>query len=294
MLDVVNLRVTSLDIDFNEVSWAIQNVPDALGYTFQVFKSESPEGPFEDISGEFEDRYLFIDNKLIAGNRWRQYYYKLKVRNKANDDTVEYGPTSKTPEPDLIAAELRRGFQLRMEEIDGRRMWILPARTFGQRCSCWSPILKKRTRSGCITCFDTGFVRGYLSPIETWGQLDPSAKSEQRMTVGATQQSNTTGRFPFYPMLKPDDLIIEAENRRWRVVTLTQTEKGRAPIHQEVQLQEVEPKDIEFAIPLKLDTALKDLWISPRRNFTMPTNLENAANDKCEAIFKLYTMGRRP
>lgn len=275
-LAIRRFRVRSLDVDYNELAWdLVDTSEDIYDYTFQILRSESPSGPFDVLTAPFQDRYLVLDNTLKTGHRWRKYFYRLRIARVADPtDFVDTDSVAKEPDPDVIALELRRHHQLLFQEFAGRRCWVLPVRTSGQRCSCWNPALKARTRSGCLTCFDTGFVRGYLHPIEQWLQIDPSAKTKQVMAPGATQQSNTTMRMAYYPPLKPDDVIIEAENRRWRVVSVTQTEKGRATLHQEVALHEIPPKDIEFKIPLDLTAALRDLWISPSRNFTNPMNLE--------------------
>ncbi len=281
--------VRSLDQDFNELSWQTRDsAADVLDYTFQVLRSESPSGPYDNLGTPFEDRYLFVDNTIKVEHRYRKYFYVIRVTHKLTGDYEDTEPVAKEPEADLIAAELRRHMQLLFREYAGRRCWVLPARTFGQRCSCYNATLQRPNRSGCVTCYDTGFVRGYLSPIESWLQIEPNAKAEQNTTVGAQQQSNTTARLAWYPPLKPRDLVIEGENRRWRVVTVSQTEHVRAPVHQEVQLHEIPGKDVEFKIPLELDKALRDVWLSPSRNFTNPHNLAAAGDVELPSYFNLY------
>ena len=288
------IKVRSLDIDFHEISWELAATSeDTLDYTFQVLRSEGPAGPFDAISKPVQDQFIFIDNVLLSGNRNRKYYYVIRATHVPSSAQQDFGPSSKDPDPDLIAIELRRHMQLLFQEFAARRCWVLPARTFGQRCSCWNATLNQRTRSGCVTCYDTGFVRGYLSPIESWVQIDPSAKTNQHTNVGKIQQVNTTARLAFFPPVKPDDLLIEGENRRWKVVQQNQTEQSRAAVHQEVQLHEVPPKDIEFKVPLVLDKALKDIWISPKRNFTNPMNLESFLDSEFPGIMSLYP-ARRP
>ena len=294
LLQVRDLKSRSLDVDFHEVSWVLANTSeDVLDYSFQVLRSESPSGPFDPLSTSFDDRYVFIDNVVQIANRWRKYFYVLRVTQKRSGDSQDFGPITNDPDPDLIAKELRRHMQLLLREFAGRRAWVLPARTFGQRCECWSETMQKRTRSGCRLCYDTGFVRGFMSPIEVWMQIDPSPKATQQTNVGEQQQSNTSARVGYYPPLKPRDLIIEPENRRWRVTQVSMTEHGRAPIHQELQLHEIPATDIEFAIPLNLDGALKDLWLNPSRNYTNPTSLENFEDSEVPRIFGLYPMPRQ-
>lgn len=291
---VREIKVRSLDIDFHEISWdLVATSEDVFDYTFQVLRSEGPAGPFDPLETPQQDQFIFIDNVLVSGNRNRKYYYVIRVAHVPTGAQKDFGPSSHDPDPDLIAIELRRHMQLLFKEFAARRCWVLPVRTFGQRCSCWNATLAQRTRSGCVTCYDTGFVRGYMSPIESWIQIDPSGKTEQQTMVGKQQQVNTTGRLAFFPPLKPMDLIIEGENRRWKVVQQNQTEQGRAAVHQEVQLHEVPPRDIEFKVPLILDKALKDIWLSPKRNYTNPMNMDSFLDSEFPGIMSLYP-ARRP
>lgn len=291
-INVTKIRVRSLDLDFNEISWEIDSFlssrADILDFTFSILRSESPEGPFEQIAPPFTDRYLFIDNSIGAGNIFRRYYYRIRITEVATNLTKDSASTTLEPDADLVATELRKHMNLLFREFTGRRCWVLPARTFGQRCECWDDRIKKRTRSGCRTCYDTGFIRGYLSPIEAWIAVDPTANAQQQTNVGEMQQQNTTARLGFYPSLKPRDLIVEPENARWRVVTISQTEQVRAAVHQEISMHLIPRSDVEYAVELDLGHALRDLWLSPSRNFTNPQSLETFENEEVPQIYELY------
>lgn len=289
-IDVQRLRVRSLDVDFHEISWELASTTeDVFDYSFQLFRSEASEGPFAEVSPAFEDQYLYIDNSIRRGHEHRSMYYRLRVTHKASGDTKDWGPVSQEAEADLIATEIRKHMNILFREFAGRRCWVLPVRTFGQRCTnCFNPTLQKKRTSGCLSCFDTSFTRGFHTPIEMWCQIDPNAKSEQNMSVGPTQQSNTTARMGYYPTLKPRDIIIEGENIRWRVVQVNQTEQLRATLHQEVQLHQIPKGDIEYKVELDLGMALKDMWLSPARNFTNPHNLGNFRDEEIPDTFAIY------
>lgn len=289
-IEIDRLRVTSLDIDFHEVTWRVApTTRDVFDFDFQVLRSESPEGPWDELTPKFQDRYAFIDNAVQVANRWRNYQYLVRVTERVSGDTKDFGPVGHEPDPDIMAVELRRHIRLLMREFAGRRCIVLPVRTFGQRCpACWNVTLQQRTKSGCITCYDTAWARGYLHPIETFIQIDPSSKSQQHINTGETQQDNTTMRLGFYPSIKPGDVIIEAENLRWRVIEQTQTEHSRAPVHQEVKVHRIPEKDIEFSIPVKFSEALPNLFITPARNYTNPFNLADFEREEIPGIFSLY------
>jgi hypothetical protein len=289
-ISVDDVVVRSLDVDHFEVSWKLKPTSqDILDYTFQVLRSEAAMGPFEAVSAEMDDRFFFVDNRIASGNDFRQWFYTIRVKDKQSGDTKDFGPVSPGADADLIAAELRKHINLLMQEFIGRRCWVFPVRTFGQRCSCWNPTLQKRTRSHCLTCYDTGFVRGYMTPIEVWASIDPDTKNEQNMTLGPTQQSNTSAKLGFFPPVKPRDVIVEAENIRWRIVTVGGTEQVRAQVHQEITLHKIPSTDIEYRLPLDPGGALQNLWLSPPRNFSNPHNYEGFTSEDYINAQRLYT-----
>jgi len=288
-LKIERLKVRSLNIDHNEVTWVVQSTTeDVLDYTFQVMRSESEMGPYELLAAPFEDRYIFLDNAIKVGHSFRRYYYQIRVTRKSDGASEDFGPSSLSPEPDLIAIELRKHMNLLFREFAGRRCWALPVRTFGQRCSCWSKALNKSTKSGCRACYDTGFTRGYMYPVESWVAFDPNAKAEQMSSVGKQQQENTTARMGYFPELKPLDLIIEPENVRWRVVSVSSPEHLRAGVLQELQLHKIPKTDVEYAIELQLDNALEDIFFSPARAYTNPQTLDAFEREEIPSIFSLY------
>lgn len=288
-ISVEEIGVRSLDVDFLEVTWKVRSTgEDLLDYTFQVLRSEGPAGPFEAVSPEMDDRFVFIDRNLKTGHDFRTYFYKIRVKNKRTEDIREFGPADAGPDADLIALELRKHMNLLFREFIGRRCWVFPVRTFGQRCGCFDVRLQKRTRSHCVTCFDTGFTRGYMTPIESWISIDPDNKSEQNSNTGPTTQSNTTARMGFFPPIKPRDLIVEPENLRWRVVQVGGTEQLRATVHQEIQVHKIPSTDIEYKLQFNIGDALSNLWLGPARNFTNPHSLESFKDEEFPQILQLY------
>lgn len=291
-LEVRNIRVLSLSLDYNQITWElVDTTEDVLDYTFQVLKGESAMGPFEAASVPLEDRFSFIDNLVKVGNIYRQYNYIVRVVSKRTGQSQDFGPASKEPEPTLVASELRSHMNLLMREFIGRRCWLLPIRTFGQRCpDCWNPRLKKRRKSGCRMCFDTGFTRGYYQPVEVWISIDPDPANNQPTNVGRTQQANTTARMAHFPQVRPDDIIVEPENLRWKVISVTSTQEQRAVVTQELQIHGVPMTDIEYMIPIDIGTPMQDLHFTPERNYTNPHQLQTSSPDEFDfpAIYQLY------
>ena len=170
MLEVRNLAVKSLDLDYLGVFWEIKDTSeDPWDYTFQVLRSESPMGPFDPVSQAFSDKYYFRDSIVNLFHRWRTFWYKIKVVRKSDSEEWESEAVTQAPRPDLKALEVQRVELIAFREHIGRLVWIFPRRTFGQRCpSCYDGRTGNRRRSQCETCYDTTFVRGYLDPIATY------------------------------------------------------------------------------------------------------------------------------
>lgn len=275
MLEVRNIKVFSLSKDHLDVSWEISNTDlDPYDYTFMVERSESQYGPFETISGSFSDRYLFRDVVVNLLSRWRQFWYRIKITRKSDSEESYSEAAQLGAKPDLVAQEVRRTELILFREHIGRKCWVFPVRTFGQRCpSCYDRVTKQRMHSQCLTCYDTSFVKGYLDPVEASVQFDPSPKHKEVMQLTETEQQNTSARLPYFPSVKPRDIIVESENRRWRIERVSTTRRLRAVLHQELVLHEIPGSDIEYKIPVNLDD-LENFEASPEREFTNPHDLE--------------------
>lgn len=295
MISIDEIGVRSLDVDLFHITWKVRSTSeDLLDYTFQVLRSEGPGGPFDAISPEMDDRFSFVDNQILRSHDFRTWFYKIRIRAKQTGETREFGPADPGPDADLIAVELRKHMNLLFREFIGRRCWVFPVRTFGQRCGCWNATIQKRTQSHCHTCYDTGFVRGYMTPIESWISIDPDSKSEQNFNVGPTTQSNTTARMGFFPPLKPRDLVVEPENIRWRVMQVSGTEQVRAPVHQEFQIHKIPNSDIEYKIGFDPGDAISNLWLSPARNYTNPHSFEGFTDAEIPKVYSLYPSSYPP
>jgi hypothetical protein len=282
-LVVTKLWVRSFNMDHLDVFWEIGQVPAStksdttphaiFDFEFFILRSEAAMGPYEQVGGPLQDLYHFRDVRVSLLHKWRQWFYKLKIVDKKTGDVEEIGPASSfEPEPDIIAAEIIRQEDMLFREFVGRRCWLFPVRTFGPRCTCYDPTLQRATRSGHLPCFGTGWLGGYMRPVEIFIQLDPTSKQSVIQPTGEMQPVNTTARMSSFPPVSPRDIIIESENRRWRVVNVGQTQRLRAVVHQELQLHEIPKSDVEYSIPLNVDE--RNVRPSAERNFTNAQNIE--------------------
>lgn len=280
-LEISALRVRSLEVGRFEVSWETNSYVEPLDYTLQVYRSESPEGPFDPVSPPFTDRYLFVDASVPLGDFYRQFWYQIKVTEKVSGLSDFSAPVSQEPEPDIQASYVRRAQMIGLTQVVGRQVWLFKKRTFGLRCqACFNVQMGQKTRSGCLGCYDTGFVRGFYDPIEVWLQVDPPAKRQELREQNRAQPVLTSARMGYYPNVSPGDILVEGENRRWSIESVTNSERLRAVVHQELTLAQINEKDIEFKLPINLDGALRDLQPSPGRMFTLPADLHATIDER--------------
>jgi len=299
---VTKLQVRTFDLDHLDVFWELNETVEARieEYDFFVLRSiDGMAGPYKVVAGPFYNTYHFRDIEVHQLHRWRKYFYKIRIVHRETQESWEFGPEWLRAPPDLINLEIQRREFLLFSEFAGRKAFLFPALTFGERCiHCWDrgkaptnpmreeelQIFKQGNTIGrskqqnCITCFDTTFVGGYANPILFYIQFDPAPETVQRQDVAERQINQTSARTVAWPPIKAKDIVVEAENIRWRVESMTPTTKLRSVVRQELQLHRIPESDIRYKLPIDWDA--KDDF-SPRREFTRPMTL---GAEKEEAI----------
>ena len=260
MINVSRIRVRSYDLDFIDVDWQVSPFNgDIRDYSFYVEKSTRQAGPFYDLVGPIVDKYRVRDNTVRTNlSHYRDTFYRIRVVHVPTGVQQVFPKTSMgvnmAAEPDLEALEMARQERLALRVKDGRQLLIFPRRTMGARCSCYDQTMKRKTRSNCLTCFDTTWAGGYESPLLVWGQI--TARTVASIDTPITELSLETCvfRLPNYPDVLPGDIIVEAENKRWRIMdNVIKSEKGRAVVRQTGQVKRVSEGDIEYRLPVNQD-----------------------------------------
>jgi len=283
LLEVTNIRIRSFDLGHLDVYWDIEpSFEDISDYEFVVERSDNEFGPYYDLTVPIIDRYHVRDTSVRGHkNYYNKVYYRVRVQKRGSTEQAVYpevGGVKLAAMPDLAALEMARLNNLKLKEFSGRKIWVFPKKQSGGRCAlCWDRVAQRRTRSGCATCYDTSWVGGYHAPVQTYGMIVSPNEQTIHANFGEVQTENTTLMLGNYPEISEGDLIIEAENIRWRVAsTLAKVKKSRALIRQQVAIHRVPTSDIEYRIPLNLtDEEIKDLVASPERNYTNPQTMES-------------------
>jgi hypothetical protein len=268
VIKISNFRVVSFDTDHLDLFWDLSQADDLGEYAIAIERSESPLGPWDTLISGAHDLLFFRDNTIHSFHPWRKYFYKVTFTHSSGH-TIVVGPESVGIEPNLEAQEVAMTIQLILQEVKGRKCWIFKRRTFGQRCGCVDPIRRRRVEGRCSSCYSTGFVGGYYSPIQVYAWIDskPLAVSEpqpgaQRVTI------NVPGYMAIFPPVVPDDILIDSENTRWRIAMVSTPERLGSPIRQDLQLHRLDTSRIEYSIPLNVDASQP---MAPEREYTNPS-----------------------
>jgi len=282
MIEVTSILVQSFDLDHLDLFWELdtQDSERIEEYDFFVLRSiDGAGGPYHRLAGPFYNTYRFRDGDVHRLYKWRDYYYRIKVVHRSTGATKEFGPQWLQAAPDRIALEIQRREYVLFKEFAGRLVFHFPQLTFGQRCKhCWDRGVRgnyigRSVQQNCSTCFDTTFVGGFSKPMGIYMQIDPSPEAIQRTDLKEHQFSMTTARTVMFPPIKPKDMIVEAENRRWIVEKVSFTEKKRHKIRQELEMREYPRDDIKYSLPISAD--VRDLSIDPERELTRPMDLQS-------------------
>lgn len=282
MIDIRNFQVRSYDLDHLDLFWEVADSrEDPSAVRLEILKSvDGPGGPFTRIGTVLHNTYIFRDPDVHVLYRWRRYFYKLKVVDLESGRYVEYGPEYLRAAPDRMALEMQRREQLLFREFAGRKALLYPIITSGSRCgSCWDVNERGNTigrpiQQSCGSCFGTTFVGGYATPLIVYLQIDPSTEGLQHTDLGDRTPVNTSGRLSSFPPLKPRDMIVDAENNRWQVESITPTRKLNAVVRQELGLHMIPRADIRHKVPVHFPDDP-----SPKREFTRPMTVTSGMTE---------------
>jgi hypothetical protein len=269
---VRNIRVYTLDSDAITVEWEIEPTQlDLAQFAVEVWRSESEAGPYQRISLRMNsaDIFDFQDRGVNLLSKWRYFFYRIRIVSLAGkEEYQEYGSTEwrkvlegedpggvvmEAP-PDMFALESIRRFNLVMREFGGRRVLVSVSRTWGQRCpDCWDHLKRRRKKSYCLTCFDTGLSGGFFRPMEAWSMKPPHKVMNQLTSLFELQVDDRVMWFSRYPRLKPRDIITSVDGDRFRVIAINRSEKAWSLTRQTVQVRRLSRDQVEYKIPIQKD-----------------------------------------
>lgn len=210
-----------------------------------------PVGPY--------DLYEFVDLTANLLDLNKVYYYRVRAVEISDEgsflQTFTSEGTTWDGDLDLVGLYIVDEHNFAFRWVYGVPAMVFKKKHDGTYCpECWDPVLKRLSKSGCTTCYGTGRLGGYCPPIEVWMNYEPDPKVESVTEWGLRQSSFSEIMMTNYPLLTPDDVIVELKpNRFWKVENVRYPEKNRTIVLQMAKVNAVNTSDIEYQIKVPED-----------------------------------------
>lgn len=235
--------------------WTISpGFDDPFPWKFHVEEGHTDTGPWEDISGELEDVYAYMETrKRVLSTKDAILFYRVTLTTP--DDTYE--SHVKTPYGDLnrreylIVQDLMRRVVLEQRVLAGVPVDLYIKAAWGSTCEeCRDPISGDILDSKCDYCMGTGRRPAYHGPYGVYGTLSTVTRDKQAAKTGPKQQYTRQMRMTGFPSAKDDDIVVDpATDKRYIVDGVQQvTEIRTIPVIQSLQVHELPVSDIAYKL----------------------------------------------
>lgn len=248
---IQNLRLNPFDPTSIGIEWEVVGPIGAL--SFFVERSESPEGSWTTLNMiGIVSSFGFIDRTVNREAYDRNLYYRVTTIDSVSGAIDHSAPISVTESKGTnIGRFIAKQESLLLRRFNGRKVAIYIRKTFGTRCTnCYDPIRGKAIFDSCNVCYGTTFVGGYFAPIQMYINFGPRQKVEDKNVLQRNDNPQIEGWTSNYPILSPDDLVVEIERNGFRyfVKGISPTENGGATVRQNLNLVRVHPSAPQFMI----------------------------------------------
>jgi len=242
------------------IQWLLRKPSQATGYTFEISRAHSPEGPWTsltptplvDTSSFIDDSFLAPSNSSTPGqNSMRMSpYYKITVTH-AQDGTVETVVKLEAAADRRrrgMINKLRRDARVALRKGNGTEVAILKRKWFGESCTCRSST-GQSTRSHCGTCHGTGIVAGYWNPVYGFASRSAGPVAVKTDSEGKSEKHVLQSIVEYIPEVIPQDILVFLrDNKRYTVMEVNPTEIQTVNVHQELIISELARSCVEYNI----------------------------------------------
>jgi len=237
------------------LAWSMGGDIDPGDYSYKVYRSGSPEGPWENLTSiPVPGAPQHTDRDVDLLSKYRELYYFITAHSGRG--TVYTSPVknlSRLLERDDFAKamEINRMEMVLLRQYAGVEVHILKRRHFGTPCECFDPLTNTVLVKNCQSCAGTRYVGGYFKAIKTYSNISPDRRVRLETQEFTMEPIVSTAWITGYPIVQPNDLFFEADtNRRWIIRDVQNTELRRFPVKQTLVLKELPRSDVEYNIAL--------------------------------------------
>lgn len=228
----------------------------------EIHRSESPSGPFINLQTLNPlETFAWTDRTAPLRAKRFELYYKLVGTNRSTGVIIHqsqpFGFQGRLP---LDALEIIRQHNILLRGVNGHdpttgiKTTVYKKKTFGVRCQyCTDEATKQIVISQCKMCGGTGLVNGYYSPIPVYMNFQPTPKMLRVMNLGKIEEHESVAFLTNFPIMYPGDMVVEPDEKHWKVSGVEITERKRTIVHQLVRIRQLDHNDVEYELYKHVD-----------------------------------------
>lgn len=218
---------------------------------FLIFRSNAPNGPWEEIGVAEEGTFAFTDYGVLSAGVHRTYYYIVRAASISKKGFRDSKPFLLEHDPDRIALELVRKKNVFLQVNGGIALAVLVKKTWGARCArCYNTEKQLPSDPDCPSCFGTGFSGGFMKPVYVPGLMNPPKKVITDAGI-EYEPSSVYAELANNPVLAVKDVIVDRKmNIRYTVEEVTPTTRRMHLVSQILTLLRVDENSILYTIDI--------------------------------------------
>lgn len=232
------------------VRWALEPTGYPLeDIIFEIFRSNSPTGPWDLIGQAESGRFEYTDYDAIGDPMSRNYYYLVRAASTSGKGFNDSEPHILQHDADNIALELVRKKNVFLAVKGGISIAILIRKTWGAKCSrCWNPERLSANDADCPECYGTGYTGGFMNPVFVPALFNPP----KNVVVDAGlkyEPYNVYIELANHPVLDNKDVVVDRKQHIYYTVEqINITSRRMHTISQIGLLNRVDENSILYSI----------------------------------------------
>jgi hypothetical protein len=252
-------RVRSVKPDAFTLEWKLDDIDDPSTAKFTIKRSESPEGPWTTLIEDLQDVFVWDDFSGGFNAEFRKFHYIIQCEDVVEGKTFDSEVLKLGNLPDAFTKRIiRLNEEQDLKVKGGYPVYFLPLRTWGLNC----PVCGRRGKaqeSHCEACYGTGMARGYFTPIKAMvAQSDVPVEKIYRSTGQVIEEEIQVFWTSSYPELKEDDVMVDAQNKRWKLLSgIKKTQKMGFIIRQIFAALALPRSHVIYRLPVTIDFIFK-------------------------------------
>lgn len=254
------------------IQWVLRNPPAATGFTFNVYRSANPTGPWEKMTNDLVDTFFYLDDNFLAPQdrttvglvqMRMSRYYKVTARYLTEPEIEIIRVVDGSPDHRRagVIRKLIRDAYVSLRKGNGTEVAVLKRMWYGEPCPLCRSSAGQTVRAHCSTCSGTGIVKGFWEPVYTYARRTVAPVEARAATQGIIETHRITAIMPYFPEVESGDLLIFLrDQKRYQIEQVRTTEVHAVTVHQECDISELARSAGEYLLSAQVDPWHEPKW----------------------------------